>query len=175
MNKGKKAESTEKKVAWGAMPLHLDEPQSSGRKKNYISVLTFTLNGELLAIHVEHTEGVVECPRISPLPSPPDPIIGVASVRGRMAVVIDLSPNRERKATKRRLILIKGEAQIGLLADRVEGVIALSRKKIRAVSDSNSSRQDLTLKGGLTWLATSFFKSEGLRVPIIDVQRLADM
>ena len=175
MSKGKKLKSAGNRSVWGAIPLHLDEPESSGRKKNYISVLTFTLNDELLAIRVEHTEGVVECPRISPLPSPPDPIIGVASVRGRMTVVIDLSLNRGRRAAKRRLILIKGEAQIGLLADRVEGVTALSRNKVRAVSKGNSSRQDRTSKGELDWLTTSFFKSDGVRVPIIDVQRLVDM
>ncbi|MCI0489892.1 MAG: chemotaxis protein CheW [Blastocatellia bacterium] len=175
MSKGKKAKGVQGKPAWGAIPMHLDEPETSKGKANQVSVLTFTVNDELMALRVEHTEGVVDCPRISPLPSPPDPIIGVASVRGRMTLVCDLSLNAARKAAKRRLILIKGEAQLGLLADRLEGVIALSPKKIRPVSSGKQPVKDRNSKGEFDLPTASFFKSGNLRVHIIDVERLADM
>jgi len=175
MSKDKKAKSVANRPAWRAILMHLEEPEAPKGKANQISVLTFTVNGELLALRVEHTEGVVDCPRISPLPSPPDPIIGVASVRGRMTLVMDLGLNAGRKEVKRRLILIKGEAQLGLIADRVEGVIALSPKKVRPASSSKLPLRDRTSKGGFDWPVASFFKSEGLRVPIIDVERLVLM
>src|SRR5581483_9762915 len=96
-----------------------------------VSVLLFEIGGDAFGIGVEHTEGVVDCPRITPLPSAPDAMIGVASVRGRMTLVMDLSDQANPGEGKRRLILLKGESQLGLLAERVEGVIALEPERIR--------------------------------------------
>ena len=39
---------------------------------NVLSVLRFDVSGSAFAVAVEHTEGVVDCPRIAPLPSPPE-------------------------------------------------------------------------------------------------------
>src|SRR5882762_9536742 len=88
------AEDTKEKnalapVEKGSLPLKRAEPRS-GENKPVISVLMFEVGGAHFAIGVETTEGVVECPRTTPLPGPPDGVVGLTSVRGRMTVVMDL-------------------------------------------------------------------------------------
>lgn len=159
------------RLMMAAFPLVLGQDPSEG-KQELVSVLVFEVDGAPYAIGVEHTEGVVDCPRITPLPNPPDGVAGIASVRGRMTVVMNLGLKVNEQAVRRRLILVKGDAQLGLLADRVEGVTALEPKKVRPVAHGKDS---LTLqRAKFGWPAGSYFKSGGQRVPILDVERLCE-
>jgi chemotaxis signal transduction protein len=136
-----------------------------------VSVLLFEIGSESFGIGVEQTEGVVDCPRITPLPSAPDRLIGVASVRGRMTLVMDLSGKANSGEYKRRLILLKGESQLGLLAERVEGVIALEPEKVR-----KRKGDDKAAHGGESRRAApEHFKHEGRLVPLLDAARLAEV
>ena len=168
--KEKRAEKTDLKV--GPLPLELISTPAPAGASDQVSVLVFATGGHRFSIGVEHTEGVVDCPRISPLPSPPDGIIGVTSVRGRMTLVMDLNVAANQQAAKRRLILVKGDAQLGLIADHVEGVVALEPKQLRAigVKDDKSKVREVDA----TWHARFYFKSDGARVPVVDVERLGD-
>jgi chemotaxis signal transduction protein len=154
-----------------AFPLEVGQDPGE-RKQELVSVLMFEVGGAPYAIGVEHTEGVVDCPRITPLPNPPDGVAGIAGVRGRMTVVMDLGMNVSQEPVRRRLILVKGDAQLGLLADRVEGVLALEPKKVRPVAHGKDSLTLQRVKFG--WPARSYFKSGRLRVPILDVERLCE-
>jgi chemotaxis signal transduction protein len=159
------------RLMMAAFPLDLGFDAADG-KQDLVSVLMFEVGGAPYAIGVEHTEGVVDCPRITPLPNPPDGVAGIASVRGRMTVVMDFGPGVSDQPLRRRLILVKGDAQLGLLADRVEGVLALEPKKVRPVAHGKDS---LTLeRAKFGWPAGSYFKSGGRRVPILDVDRLSE-
>src|SRR5262249_16860425 len=55
-----------------------------GKGSLQVSVLVFEIGNEGFAIAVESVEGVVDCPNLTPLPSAPEGVIGVVSVRGRM-------------------------------------------------------------------------------------------
>ena len=159
----------------GRFPLELEMsrvPGSGESKSAVVSVLMFEVGGAQYAIGVENTEGVVDCPRTTPLPGPPDGVVGLTSVRGRMTVVMDLGLEIRQEPTKRRLILVRGEAQLGLLADRVEGVVALEPKKVRPVAHGKDRLTAERAKFG--WPAKTYFKSGGHRVPILDVERLAE-
>lgn len=156
--------------AMTAVPLELGQDQDDARA-GLVSVLIFEVGHATYAIGVEHTEGVVDCPRITPLPNPPDGVTGIASVRGRMTVVMDLGSKADQE-TRRRLILVKGDAQLGLLADRVEGVVALDPRKVRPVAHGKDSLTQQRAQFG--WPATSYFKIERHRVPILDLERLAE-
>jgi chemotaxis signal transduction protein len=140
-----------------------------------ISVLVYSVGTSAMAVNVDQTEGVVDCPRVTPLPNAAEGIIGVASVRGRMTLVVDLSAGAENKPTKQRLILVKGEKQLGLLADRVEGVVSLRKISQKSVS---SGRQSPLPKGNgssVSGLPTvSFFRNGEIEMPIIDAERLVD-
>jgi len=159
------------RLMMAALPLELGQDPGEG-KQELVSVLMFEVGGAAYAIGVEHTEGVVDCPRITPLPNPPEGVTGITSVRGRMTVVMDLGTNVSQEPARRRLILVKGDAQLGLLADRVEGVLALEPRKVRPVAHGKDS---LTLqRAKFGWPAGSYFKSGRLRVPILDVERLGE-
>jgi chemotaxis signal transduction protein len=163
------------RVKGARFPLELEMsrvPGSGEGKSAVVSVLMFEVGGAQYAIGVENTEGVVDCPRTTPLPGPPDGVVGLTSVRGRMTVVMDLGLEIRQEPTKRRLILVRGEAQLGLLADRVEGVVALEPKKVRPVAHGKDRLTAERAKFG--WPAKTYFKSGGQRVPILDVERLAE-
>jgi chemotaxis signal transduction protein len=154
------------------LPMELGS-QEVDEKTELVSVLLFQIDGASYAIGVEHTEGVVDCPRITPVPNPPDGVSGVTSVRGRMTVVMDLGTNGSSEPARQRLILLKGEAQLGLLADRVEGVLALERNKVRPIAHGKDGPTGQRAR--FNWPAQSYFKGDGTRVPILDIERLTEM
>ena len=160
-------------VKVGPLPLELISTPTPASASDQVSVLVFATGDHWFSIGVEHTEGVVDCPRVSPLPSPPDGIIGVTSVRGRMTMVMDLNLASNLPVAKRRLILVKGDAQLGLIADHVEGVVALEPKRLRAIG-AKEDRASKTREVEATWPAKFYFKSEGRRVPIVDIERLGE-
>jgi chemotaxis signal transduction protein len=172
MTKSRNERNTKARRSVAPLPMELGSEQVHERTE-LVSVLLFRIGGAAYAIGVEHTEGVVDCPRITPVPNPPDGVSGVASVRGRMTVVMDLGSNGSSEPARQRLILIKGEAQLGLLADRVEGVRALERNKVRPIAHGkdNLTRQ----RARFDWPAQSYFKGDGTRVPILDIERLSEM
>jgi chemotaxis signal transduction protein len=153
-----------------AVPLALAGLEPAGVPVDVVSVLLFESGGEMFGITVEHTEGVVDCPRITPLPSAPDGMIGVASVRGRMTLVMDLGLKANPDEGKRRLILLKGEGQLGLVAERVEGVLALEPDRIRKRKADDKSAARTAQEW---WAASEQFKHEGRDVPLLDAARLA--
>jgi len=171
MAKSEKDRNT--KVRRSVIPLPVQSSEDVDERTELVSLLLFRIGGSPYAIGVEHTEGVVDCPRITPVPNPPDGVSGVASVRGRMTVVMDLGSNGGSEAARQRLILLKGEAQLGLLADRVEGVMALERKKVRPMAHGKDllTRQ----RASFAWPAQGYFKGDGVRVPILDIERLGEM
>ena len=153
-----------------SLPLELGAPEMRDDKTELVSVLMFEIGGAAYAIGVESTEGVVDCPRVAPLPGPPDGVAGLTSVRGKMTVVLDLGTKAGERLAKQRLILVKGDAQLGLLADRIEGVVALEPRKVRPVAHGKSKLTEQQANFGRS--ASSYFKSGARRVPIIDVDRL---
>jgi chemotaxis signal transduction protein len=153
----------------------LTSDESGEPQPGSLSVLVFEVGEEMFAIGVDHTEGVVDCPRVAPLPSPPEGMVGVTSVRGRMTLVLAPESGAGLKAGKRRLILLKGDAHLGLIVDRVEGVVSLApagdrKGKPRQTADASS------LKDGRSgaWPVLSSFKRGKSTVRIIDVERLVE-
>lgn len=164
-------EDANARLMMAAVPLGPGQDPREG-KPELVSVLMFEVGGAPYAMGVEHTEGVVDCPRITPLPNPPDGVAGIASVRGRMTVVMDLGEKGRQEPASRRLILVKGDAQLGLLADRVEGVLPLEPKQVRPVAHGKESLTQQRAEFG--WPARNYFKSGGQRVPILDLERLSE-
>ena len=166
-----KKEKAKANVEASAVPLALAGLEPTDVPVDVVSVLLFESGGEPFGIAVEHTEGVVDCPRITPLPSAPDGMIGVTSVRGRMTLVMDLSLKANADEGKRRLILLKGESQLGLLAERVEGVVALEPDRIRKRKTNDKAAARTTQEW---WAAPNQFQHEGRVVPLLDVAQFAE-
>jgi purine-binding chemotaxis protein CheW len=153
-----------------------EAPNAPEGRPDVLSVLKFDIGGEIFSVAVDQTEGVVLCPRVSPLPAPPHGMVGVTSVRGRITLVMDLSLGANQKAERRRLILLKGEAQLGLLADRVDGVVALAPRSIRKRPDPKPESEPATKNDQKSmWPASLYFKDSGRRVPILDIEALTEV
>ena len=152
----------------GVLPLDLAGEGPGENATDQISFLAFEVGGQAFAIGVEHTEGVVDCPRVTPLPSPPDGVIGVTSVRGKMTVVMDLSLKANQKEEKRRLVLLKGDAQLGLLADHIDGVVVIKTDEVRSPQSRKAAEG-----AAKTWLTDKYIESRGRNVTVIDGELLA--
>jgi chemotaxis signal transduction protein len=152
--------------------IELPGSEAEGGAPGGLSLLVFGIGDEKFAIEIDHTEGVVDCPRLTPLPSPPDGMIGITSVRGRMTLVLELGSDTGQKPSKRRLILLKGDAQLGLIADHIEGIVSLdaaskgrTRKRAAALSPRALDRKEILP-------VLSSFEYGGTMVDIVDVGRL---
>src|SRR5262245_65477165 len=109
-----------------ALSLTLEGPEADDYDPSAVSILTFVRGNRTFGIEVGNTDGVVECPRITPLPIAPDGVTGVVSVRGRITIVIDAAMEQERPETKMRWIMVRGEGQMGMLAYLRQRVIELT-------------------------------------------------
>jgi chemotaxis signal transduction protein len=155
-----------------------DQSSPANDNPDAVSILLFSVGDRRFAVGVENTEGVVECPKVTPLPSGPEGIIGIASVRGRMTFVVDASLNEAKPAGKRRLILLRGEAQLGLIADQVHDVLTVDRSDLKRMPERRVSRR---LLGGTSGgkqnivLAKEYLRAGGRRVPIMDLELLSGL
>lgn len=154
------------------------DDRSTGDERNSVSILVFSVGDRRFGVAIENTEGVVECPDITPLPSGPEGFIGVVSVRGRITLVVDASLNEAKGNSRRRLILLRGESQLGLIADAVHDLMAVPTEEMKTMPERRVSRR---LLGGTSGgkqnivLAREYFRSGGKRVPVIDLQLLAQL
>ncbi|HEU4389549.1 MAG TPA: chemotaxis protein CheW [Blastocatellia bacterium] len=137
------------------------------------SVIIFSAGGVMFGVDVNATEGVVDCPRVVPLPHPPRGVIGLTSVRGRITIVLCLARGSVR-GEKQRLILLRGEAQLGLLTDRIESVVGLEPDRV-IDPERNRPKAGEQAKGDDAggWPVTVRIKLNGKEVPVIDVERLS--
>ena len=135
------------------------------------SVIVFSAGDKMFGVDVNATEGVVDCPRVVPLPGSPHGVVGVTSVRGRITIVLDLAQGSLR-GEKPRLILLRGEAQLGLLSDRIESVVGLEPDRVIGVRESRR-RSEATPQVDGSWPFTVRIRINGKEVPVIDVEKLS--
>jgi chemotaxis signal transduction protein len=169
MAKSKTSSTINALLRLAAIPVKLSPASDENDNPDQLSFLVFDISEECFALAVENIEGVVDCSRITPLPSPPDGIVGVTSVRGRMTLVMNLSASHTPGGSRQRLVLLKGESQLGLLADRIEDVVTLSAAHIdmlnRRVAEKNSQTR---------WVGNNYFKNRGRMIPVIDFDKLVE-
>ena len=84
------------------------------------AVLVFESAGGLYAVGAASVELIAGPRFVAPLPYASAGLLGVASVRGRMRLVVNVS---EGASGASRLIVLHGDAQLALAADHVHGVV----------------------------------------------------
>ncbi|HKG13417.1 MAG TPA: chemotaxis protein CheW [Pyrinomonadaceae bacterium] len=130
-------------------------------------LFVLTAGGQAFAVRAEEAEGVAEGLTPAPLPHAPAPVLGVVSVRGRMrtllyppALFAQTQASRDSTAAAPRFVVaLRGDEQLALAADSVEGVVAFD-----ADSFSLSGPQDSPLGATL--------EHEGRLVQLLDASRL---
>lgn len=144
--------------------------QDAPRETRELFVLT--AGGQLFAVGVEEADGVAEGLTPAPLPRAPASVLGVVSVRGRMrtllyppALFADIQAHAREDATTtgtpRFVVALRGDEQLALAADAVEGVVTINSDSL-SMSDADDSPLTATLE------------HEGRRVQLLDTSRLFD-
>jgi purine-binding chemotaxis protein CheW len=110
-------------LAARARTLAREAPAEDQRER--ISVVPFMLGGSSYAIEILLVREVVDSGSIAPVPGAPPEFLGVTTYRGGMLGVIDLRVAlglASRPARARHLLILgDGDAELGLLADAVDG------------------------------------------------------
>ena len=86
------------------------------------AMLLFETGDKLFALDASGVELIVPWRFTTPVPFAPRQLLGIASVMGRMRLIIDPLGGGERHDGPRRLIVLHGDAQLAVAADRVIGV-----------------------------------------------------
>jgi chemotaxis signal transduction protein len=151
------------------------QPQRQDAPRETRELFVLTAGGQLFAVGVEETDGVAEGLTPAPLPRAPASVLGVVSVRGRMrtllyppALFADTQEAHAREdattattGTPRFVVALRGDEQLALAADAVEGVVTLNADSL-STSDADDSPLSATLE------------HEGRRVQLLDTSRLFD-
>ncbi|MBD8873611.1 chemotaxis protein CheW [Rhodanobacter sp. DHB23] len=101
-----------------------------------VELLEFTLAHERYALLASQVHDVQPLRDLTPLPCTPPFLRGLVNLRGRLVAVIDLKqffglPEPGITDLHRIVLLRRGEVEIGLLADTVEGVSVVDKSRIR--------------------------------------------
>jgi len=130
-------------------------------------LFVLTAGDQAFAVRAEDAEGLAEGLTPAPLPHAPAAVLGVVSLRGRMrtllyppALVAETQARQDvTTATPRFAVALRGDEQLALAADSVEGVVAFDADSLPA-SDSRDPTPAVTLE------------HEGRRVRLLDASRL---
>ncbi|HEY9073171.1 MAG TPA: chemotaxis protein CheW, partial [Desulfobaccales bacterium] len=103
----------------------------------YLEVLEFSLAYERYALETALVREVHPLKELTPLPCTPPFILGIINLRGQILAVIDLKrffnlPEKGLSDLNKVIILRRGRLEVGLLADAVAGVRAVSAPEVQA-------------------------------------------
>jgi purine-binding chemotaxis protein CheW len=106
-----------------------------------IEMLSFMLSNEEYIVPVSQVNEVLKVWNLTMVPNAPDYILGVSSLRGTMLTVLDLCTRlglsvTERGDRSRVIVATVNDEKIGLIVDRVTGVVKLSLDAVRAVPET---------------------------------------
>jgi chemotaxis signal transduction protein len=113
---------------------------AAARGQEARTFLVFEAGGTLYAVDVSSVEIVVGSRFVAPVPTGPPELLGVASVHGRMRLVVDLArPVPRSDGAKWWLVVLHGDGQLALVADRVVGLEPADPDG-RVISDAREAR-----------------------------------
>lgn len=134
-------------------------------------LFVLTAGGQAFAVGAEEADGVAEGLTPAPLPHAPAAVLGVVSIRGRMYTLLyppalsSQTDERRDAPAPRFAVALRGDEQLALAADSVEGVVAFNvtfNTGATPTSDSHEHPFDATLE------------HEGRSVRLLDASRLFD-
>src|SRR5678815_5227473 len=148
--------------------------------------VTFTLMGEEYALQIDHVREIIECDRVTAVPSMPAVVRGVLNLRGAVVPVVDLPLKfglAQTDLDRRNYVVVvelswSGESvRLGLLTSELGRVIDVKKGDIKPVPDFGTRIQSEYLRGGgqidgrfVLFLATEHLLSpaELLRITALD-------
>ena len=130
-------------------------PAPSARQIGIIELLTFQLAAEEFAFRISEVEEIFIPQQITMVPKAPDYILGITSVRGKVMPVLDLKKRLSIKdngasgKVRKKILTLKGpKGRIGIMIDRINGVIRIDESDI-AEPPAHLSESDLMFVEGV--------------------------
>lgn len=135
-----------------------------------IELLCFRLGSEEYAVMVADVREVLKVRELTQVPNAPEYISGVASLRGAMLPVIDLCKRlgitpgaRDEKA--RIIVASPDEEDVGLLVDRVTGVVKIAPDAVKPAPETIEHGADylrgIVRKGEKLYIVLDLLKAAG--------------
>jgi len=105
---------------------------SSDGEYGFDQFITFALQNTLLALPLSSALEIGHLPMITPLFNLPDWVLGVSNIRGEVISIVDLKtyfelPSSGPKRGGRLIIVHNREMKVGMLVDRIMGILSLDR------------------------------------------------
>jgi len=108
-----------------------------------IELLTFQLAAEEFAFRISEVEEILTPHQITMVPKAPDYILGITSVRGKVMPVLDLKKRLSIKdngvsasgggKVRKKILTLKGpKGRIGIMIDRISGIVRIDESDIAA-------------------------------------------
>jgi purine-binding chemotaxis protein CheW len=126
--------------------LYTEEDSQRGR------YLTFTLDSDSFGVAIRFVTEIIGVQNITRVPETPDFIKGVINLRGRIIPIIDVRlkfGKPEIPYTDRTCIIVveAGEANVGLVVDRVDDVLTIADENIAAAPDIGVGPESMYIEG----------------------------
>ena len=117
--------------------------------------VTFNLMGEEYALQIEHVLEIIQCERVTAIPSMPPVVRGVMNLRGQVVPIVDLPMKFGLAGTAldRAYVVVvdlvwSGEAvRLGLLTAELGRVIDVKAEELKPVPDFGTRIQSEYLRG----------------------------
>jgi purine-binding chemotaxis protein CheW len=126
------------RVSLAAAAKRDDQPES-GPGEELAGFLWFTVGGENYALDIRRVREVIRPRRVTPVPGAPTVVMGILSHRGAIVAILDLwlrlgVPGSSAAASRRIIVVRKGDGCCGLLVDGVGRVVKLPLSALEPVS-----------------------------------------
>jgi purine-binding chemotaxis protein CheW len=159
-----------------AVPAEQEKEEAAESGGDILELLTFRLSREEFAFQVSEVEEIVRHQSITRVPSLPDYVLGITSLRGKIIPVIDLKKrlalsdtagDREEAVAesegngggKKKILIIAGpKGLIGATIDKVIGVVRLARENLLE-PPSHLTEEELKCIGGVVILDKRFIST----------------
>jgi purine-binding chemotaxis protein CheW len=128
------------------------EQKIAAEPEGRLEVLEFVLANERYALETAFVREVYPLKELTPLPCTPPFILGIINIRGQILAVTDLKrffqlPDKGLSDLNKVIILRRGGLEVGILADRVSGVRAVSLPEVQEPLPTLEGRSPDYLKG----------------------------
>lgn len=108
--------------------------EASADESSEVPVLLFGCGDVVHGIEAERVRSIDEAAAIAPLPYPPRDVMGIATVRGCVCLVVRIGPSLP--TGRGRLIALRDDRNVAIFADRVIGVVTAGRDVLNAPVES---------------------------------------
>ena len=124
-----------------------------------MKVFSFLVNDEFYAVDVALVQRVVQKMTVTPVPSAPDEVIGIANLKGRVITVLNLcvllgdkkKHDIEYGSRAVKAIIFKtfsgSEEQFGLLIDKPGSLVEINDNTIRPLSRTGETDEGFCISG----------------------------